>query len=121
VENPLGTVTLSCCQDSRVPVQVRQEAFQAMSTKPRPTIFIGTFGWSYKSWRGPFFPQTPLDAAQLMQATCGTRPGAHGLHPVHSAGKAGERDGHVARLLREMAAGHSQRDGPVVASAGSRT
>ncbi|EAQ36635.1 hypothetical protein NB311A_15247 [Nitrobacter sp. Nb-311A] len=27
-----------------------------MSKKPKPVILIGTSGWSYKSWRGPFFP-----------------------------------------------------------------
>jgi uncharacterized protein YecE (DUF72 family) len=28
----------------------------AMSKKSKPTVLIGTSGWSYKSWRGPFFP-----------------------------------------------------------------
>jgi uncharacterized protein YecE (DUF72 family) len=27
-----------------------------MNKKPKPILLIGTSGWSYKSWRGPFFP-----------------------------------------------------------------
>jgi uncharacterized protein YecE (DUF72 family) len=26
-------------------------------TRPGPRILIGTSGWSYRSWRGPFFPE----------------------------------------------------------------
>lgn len=29
-----------------------------MTKAPLPPLFIGTSGWSYRSWRGPFFPAT---------------------------------------------------------------
>jgi uncharacterized protein YecE (DUF72 family) len=29
-----------------------------MTTHPSPRFLIGTSGWSYRSWRGPFFPPT---------------------------------------------------------------
>ena len=77
-------------------------------TPTKPSIYIGTSGWSYASWRGPFFPKPVMIKHQLnYYATQFITTELNGVFyrtPQLAPGYVGAADGLLSQYIRDVKA-----------------